>query len=519
MLSSVDTRPGQRLVFCAALAACLAAAGCTLPRQAPAQTDAPSSRRRRRPPVAPATPAPPPVRDAVALLLEHADRVRGLQGAELAQEIARLNDPGAPADQLRLAMALSQTRQLYDLVRAQELLQRVLANPTQEARELHVLARLLGARYAEQRRLEDQLDRQNQQVRELQRRLGETQDKLEALKEIERSLTSRPPAAPASAPAAAPRPPAPMSAPATGAHLLVVDDDADMLRLLTMRLTAAGYRVSAVGSAEAALAQLDIERPQLVLSDVRLPGKDGLALFDDIRARHPSLPVILLTAHGTIPDAVEATERGVFTYLTKPFDGKACWSKIAQALALSAPAPATQAGPEDSWRDAIISRSSRMAEPLAEARMVARSDASVLLRGESGTGKELLAQAIHQASPRAAQPVHRGELRRHSRSAARVRTVRPRQGRLHRRRRPTTRACSRRPTAARCCSTRSATCRWRCRSSCCACCRNAWCGRWAPASRSRSTCASCRPPTATWTPPWPRASSATTCTTASTWSR
>ncbi|MDO9358741.1 MAG: sigma 54-interacting transcriptional regulator [Polaromonas sp.] len=186
--------------------------------------------------------------------------------------------------------------------------------------------------------------------------------------------------------------------------LLVVDDDADMLRLLTMRLTAAGYRVSAVTSAEAALTQLDIERPQLVLSDVRLPGKDGLALFDEIRARHPSLPVILLTAHGTIPDAVEATERGVFTYLTKPFDGKALLDKISQALALSAPAPAARAGKEEAWQSAIISRSSRMAETLAEARMVARSDASVMLRGESGSGKELLAQAIHQASPRAAHP-------------------------------------------------------------------------------------------------------------------
>ncbi|WP_395057898.1 sigma 54-interacting transcriptional regulator [Polaromonas sp.] len=195
-----------------------------------------------------------------------------------------------------------------------------------------------------------------------------------------------------------------MSAATAGAHLLVVDDDADMLRLLTMRLTAAGYRVSAVASAEAALAQLDIERPQLVLSDVRLPGKDGLALFEDIRARHPSLPVILLTAHGTIPDAVEATERGVFTYLTKPFDGKALLDKIAQALALSAPAPDSQVGQDPAWQSAIISRSSRMAETLAEARMVARSDASVMLRGESGTGKELLAQAIHQASPRAAHP-------------------------------------------------------------------------------------------------------------------
>jgi len=186
--------------------------------------------------------------------------------------------------------------------------------------------------------------------------------------------------------------------------LLVVDDDADMLRLLTMRLSAAGYRVSTATSAEAALTELQLHRPQLVLSDVRLPGKDGLALFDDIRAQHPSLPVILLTAHGTIPDAVEATERGVFTYLTKPFDGKALLDKIAEALKLSAPSHPVRPGAIDAWQSRIISRSSRMAEVLAEARMVASSDASVLLRGESGTGKELLAQAIHQASARAAKP-------------------------------------------------------------------------------------------------------------------
>ncbi len=188
------------------------------------------------------------------------------------------------------------------------------------------------------------------------------------------------------------------------AHILVVDDDADMLRLLSMRLTAAGYRVTAVGSAEAALNQLDIEQPQLVLSDVQLPGRDGLALFDLVRARHPALPVILLTAHGTIPDAVEATSRGVFTYLTKPFDGKALLEKIAQALAMGLPATPTPRGGDDAWREEIVSRSNRMAEVLAEAQMVAQSDASVLLLGESGSGKELLARAIHRASPRARKP-------------------------------------------------------------------------------------------------------------------
>ncbi len=198
---------------------------------------------------------------------------------------------------------------------------------------------------------------------------------------------------------------APAAAPSRhAAHILVVDDDPDMLRLLTMRLTAAGYRVSAVGSAEAAMTHLRIELPQLVLSDVRLPGKDGLALFDDIRAQHPSLPVILLTAHGTIPDAVQATERGVFTYLTKPFDGKALEAKIAQALALGAASTGLPPGRTEVWQQHIISRSARMADTLAEARMLAQTDASVLLRGESGTGKELLAQAIHQASARAKQP-------------------------------------------------------------------------------------------------------------------
>jgi len=195
-----------------------------------------------------------------------------------------------------------------------------------------------------------------------------------------------------------------MTSNSSGARLLVVDDDADMLRLLSMRLTSAGYQVTAVTSAESALTQLEIEHPQLVLSDVRLPGRDGLALFDEIRKRHPTLPVILLTAHGTIPDAVEATARGVFTYLTKPYDARELLDKISQALALGAPAITGGKGGDESWRSEIVSRSNRMAELLAEARMVAKSDASVLLRGDSGAGKELLARAIHRASARADKP-------------------------------------------------------------------------------------------------------------------
>ena len=184
-------------------------------------------------------------------------------------------------------------------------------------------------------------------------------------------------------------------------RLLVVDDDADMLRLLTLRLQAAGYRVTAAASAEEALAQLALQRPQLVLSDVRLPGRDGLSLFDAIRAHHPTLPVILLTAHGTIPDAVEATARGVAGYLTKPYEPQELLDRIAQALAIAAPAPDDGQGTDAAWRAEIVSRSPRMAELLADAQLIARSDASVLLRGDSGSGKELLARAIHRASARA----------------------------------------------------------------------------------------------------------------------
>ncbi|MCA1326994.1 sigma 54-interacting transcriptional regulator [Herbaspirillum sp. alder98] len=185
------------------------------------------------------------------------------------------------------------------------------------------------------------------------------------------------------------------------APLLLVDDDPDLLRLLTLRLNAAGYRVVGVGSSEAALAQLAITSPALVITDVRLPGMDGLALFDEIRSRQPTLPVILLTAHGTIPDAVDATTRGAFAYLTKPFDSAVLLDKIAQALSLSSPAVE---GDEQAWRADIVSRSQRVAELLAEARLVAASDASIMIRGDSGTGKELLARAIHRASPRAGKP-------------------------------------------------------------------------------------------------------------------
>ena len=186
------------------------------------------------------------------------------------------------------------------------------------------------------------------------------------------------------------------------AQILVIDDDADLLRLLAMRLNAWDYRVVTASSAEEGLSRIAVDTPHLVLSDIRLPGKDGLALFEEIQTRWPTLPVILLTAHGTIPEAVQAMTRGVFSYLTKPFDTATLHHKIKEALHLSR--PMAQAVEGEAWRSGILYRSSRMAELMAETKVVANSDASVLIRGESGTGKELLARAIHRASPRATRP-------------------------------------------------------------------------------------------------------------------
>jgi two-component system response regulator GlrR len=184
------------------------------------------------------------------------------------------------------------------------------------------------------------------------------------------------------------------------AKVLLVDDDKDLLQLIAMRLTAAGYAVTAVESGEAALAALSIARPQVVVTDLRMQGMDGMALFDAIHRDSPSLPVLILTAHGTIPEAVTATRRGVFSFLTKPFEPKVLLDTVAEAMRLSSPS----LGDMEDWRAELITRSSAMEDLLAQARRVAASDASVCIFGASGTGKELLARAIHRASPRGQAP-------------------------------------------------------------------------------------------------------------------
>jgi len=186
------------------------------------------------------------------------------------------------------------------------------------------------------------------------------------------------------------------------ASILLVDDEPDILQLVSMRLSAAGYQVQAVESGERALAAFAASRPQLVITDLKMGGMDGISLFEEIHKQAPTLPVIILTAHGTIPDAVAATKRGVFGFLPKPFDGKLLLEQVEQALKFSGNAGPQSA--EEDWRREMVTVSPRMEDVLRQARMVAQSEASVFIQGASGTGKELLARAIHRASRRAEGP-------------------------------------------------------------------------------------------------------------------
>ena len=195
------------------------------------------------------------------------------------------------------------------------------------------------------------------------------------------------------------------------AKILVVDDDPDLLHLIGVRLSVAGYSVTLASSGPEALERFHIDRPQLVITDLRMDGMDGHALFARLHEEAPSVPVIILTAHGTIPDAVAATQRGVFGFLTKPFDGKVLLERVAEAIALS---PAVVAsGEEGGWRQDIVSVSVTMDEVLRQARRAADQPGSLLILGAAGAGKETLARAIHRAGPRRKGPFISGIGRAH----------------------------------------------------------------------------------------------------------
>src|SRR5690606_30033011 len=184
--------------------------------------------------------------------------------------------------------------------------------------------------------------------------------------------------------------------------ILVVDDDPGMLQLLGMRLKAFGFRTLAARSGPEALALLEQHPVHVLVSDLRMEPMDGMALFARVHERWPVLPVIMLTAHGTIRDAVDATREGIFAFLTKPVDRDELHSTLHSALALHR--PGAQAGAAPGGETRLLTRSGRMYRLLEQARLYAESDVNILITGESGTGKELLADSIHRASARADKP-------------------------------------------------------------------------------------------------------------------
>jgi len=185
-------------------------------------------------------------------------------------------------------------------------------------------------------------------------------------------------------------------------RILLVDDDPDLLRLIALRLTSEGFELETVGSGTAALTRVALFRPHVVVTDLQMEGMDGLALFDALHEQYPTLPVIILTAHGTIGDAVDATQRGVFSFLTKPVDKVELLKRVNEAMRIGTSNLAVMEN--DIWRSKIITQSPAMLELLSQAQRVAQNKAAVLIGGESGTGKELMARAIHEASPRKDNP-------------------------------------------------------------------------------------------------------------------
>jgi two-component system, NtrC family, response regulator GlrR len=187
--------------------------------------------------------------------------------------------------------------------------------------------------------------------------------------------------------------------PTRKAKVLIVDQDPSLRRVMTAHLSGADYAVSAAESGQAALDACVRSRPNLVISELRLEDMAGLALLKELRSRWPHITVIILTTHATIPEAVQATQGGAFSFLVKPVGKQELLGHVERGMAASS-FPQTAGD----WREHIVSRSRLMEDRLAIANHAAASTVPLLLTGASGTGKELLARAIHAAGARRDKP-------------------------------------------------------------------------------------------------------------------
>ncbi|VDY36359.1 Nitrogen regulation protein NR(I) [Morganella morganii] len=185
----------------------------------------------------------------------------------------------------------------------------------------------------------------------------------------------------------------------------VVDDDSAIRWVLERALSSAGYACVCFDSAENALAALNSGQPDVLISDIRMPGMDGLSLLAAVKQHNPLLPVIIMTAHSDLDAAVNAYQQGAFDYLPKPFDIDDAVTLVARALEhyREQHLPVRQEAAADPV-SGIIGESAAMQEVYRVIGRLSRSSISVLINGESGTGKELVAHALHHHSPRADAP-------------------------------------------------------------------------------------------------------------------
>ncbi len=186
-------------------------------------------------------------------------------------------------------------------------------------------------------------------------------------------------------------------------RILIVDDEPSIRKVLSAQLGRDGYEVATAENGADALALLDTEPFDLVITDLRMPGVDGMELLGYCITRFPGLPVILITAHGTVDTAVEALKIGAQDYITKPFDQDELRQVILKALATEERSRG-ELHEDASGRFAIIGRTQAMKRVYDLIEKVAASPTTVLITGESGTGKELVARALHDASDRKNNP-------------------------------------------------------------------------------------------------------------------